>query len=142
MKTNYEHYKRDIAETIVQYGCLVFKHREVPKGIYFKPTETNIKDVLKWFEEEYKEPIQMILFERSVLECAVNRGYEWIARDEIGNLFIYRDEPQKNESEWEEVLGDNSRNMYLFEDKFQFIQWEDKTATYIPDLLKECEVVE
>lgn len=141
MKTNYEHYKRDIAETIVQYGCLVFKHREVPKGIYFKPTETNIKDVIKWFEEEYKEPIAMTLFEKSILECAVNHGYEWIARDSIDNLLsVHKEEPEKSNKTWISFEVENPLD--LFNDKFQFIQWTDEEPTYIPDLLKECEVVE
>lgn len=148
MKTNYEHYKRDIAETIVQYGYLVFKHREVPKGIYFKPTETNIKDVIKWFEEEYKEPIQMTSFERSILECAVNHGYEWIARDDRRNwLCIYKEKPRKGDSEWHSTdeewgVGREYLCLELFSDKFQFVKWTDEEPTYIPTLLKECEVVE
>ena len=72
MKTNYEHYKREIAETIVQYGCLVLKHREVPKGIFFKPTKTNVKDVIKWFEEEYKRIQELVA--RGEYQCVVREG--------------------------------------------------------------------
>lgn len=97
---------------------------------------------IKWCNEEYESPKpKLTLFEQSILECAVNRGYVWIARDEIGYLYIYSDKPQKNELEWGEVLWDSSINMHLFEDKFQFIKWTDEEPTYIPDLLKECEVV-
>lgn len=91
---------------------------------------------------EKHKPIQMTLFERSVLECAVNHGYEWIARDEIGYLSIYNDKPKKDESEWGVFLWDSYLDMHLFEDKFQFIKWEDKEPTHIPTLLKECEVIE
>lgn len=141
MKTNYEHYVREIAETIVQYGCLVFKHREVPKGIYFKPTETNIKDVIKWFEEEYKEPIKMTLFERSVLECAIAHGYKYIARDcKYDMLSIHGYLPKKEDEAWESMGIENPLD--LFNDKFQFIKWTDEEPKYIPDLLKDCEVVE
>lgn len=141
MKTNYEHYVREIAETLVEYGVLVFKYNEKPRGIYYDPTKTNVRDVIKWFEEEYKEPIQMTLFEKSILECAVNHGYEWIARDEAKNLLsIYKKRPQKNDTVWNSWGGDENI-LDLFNDKFQFIQWTDEEPTYIPDLLKECEVV-
>jgi hypothetical protein len=91
--------------------------------------------------EHYKEPIKMTLFEKSILECAVNHWYVWIARDENGYLYIYIDKPEKDESEWGVSLWDSCLDMNLFEDKFQFIQWEDEEPTYIPDLLKDCEVV-
>ena len=85
--------------------------------------------------------IEVTLFEKSILECALNHGYEWIARDSTDYLYIYPTKPNKDEGEWGVTLWDVCLDMQLFNHKFQFIKWEDEEPYHIPTLLKECEVI-
>lgn len=95
--------------------------------------------------EHYKEPIKMTLFEKSILECAIAHGYEWIARNEtIDKLLIICDEKptKEDDSEWYvSVHSERMGHIELFNDKFLFIKGEDEEPVHIPTLLKECEVM-
>ena len=141
MKTNFEHYKEKILDCKVNRDCLISKLRTNETGCK-TDCKTCLLESLQWLFSEYKEPITMTLFEKSILECAVNHGYEWIARDSTDYLNIYPKKPLKYIGEWGITQWKDCLEMSLFEDKFQFIQWTDEEPTYIPDLLKECEVVE
>lgn len=151
IKTNLEHY----AEALLQYInatdcdnyfdeimiCDKCPIRVICNNFVGK---NKTDEFIEWCKEEYKEQrktIQMTLFEKSILECAVNQGYEWIARDDDENLLcIHKTRPRKADCIWGSV--DDENVLELFNDKFQFIQWTDEEPTYIPTLLNECEVVE
>ena len=144
MKTNYEHYREEIKNTNLSIRCFLNKlrtssydcHRDGEIGC-----NECLEESLEWLFSEYKEPIQMTLFEKSILECAVNHGYEWIARDSIDNLLsVHKEEPEKSNKTWISFEVENPLD--LFNDKFQFIQWTDEEPYHIPTLLEECEVVE
>lgn len=55
----------------------------------------------------------------------INDKWKWIARDEIGGLFVYNAEPYKQESYWT-----NASNGYaiinIYKHLFQSIQWSDE----------------
>jgi hypothetical protein len=150
IKTNLDHYAKDILDYMYNSTC----DKDVCNGCQIcgicdtfvskagSKTEIRSKAFIEWLKEEYKEPrkpIQMTLFERSVLECAVNHGYEWIARDDRRNwLCIYKEKPRKGDGEWHST--DEECAIDLFDDKFQFIQWEDEEPYDIQWLLDNCEV--
>ena len=57
--------------------------------------------------------------ERVILEN-ISKEYKYIARDEVGNLFIY-----------------SSHSFAIFNDLFKMVKWEDEEPTLIADLLAE-----
>ena len=87
--------------------------------------------------------IEITLFEKSILECAVSRGYKYIARSKRDDLLVICEkEPTKEEDgDWYAGLNSNINHLDLFNDKFCFIQCTDEKPYYIPTLLKECEVI-
>ena len=74
------------------------------------------------------------------------KSYKYIARDRDGMLFLFNNEPSKNEEsgEWGyftncPVLGDyGDLNEYINPNKvFPHISWKDKKATLIEDILND-----
>lgn len=145
MKTNFEHYAKNILEYIDESYCDDFKCNEEDCPVYnicrsfVSHAESLTDEFIEWCKEEYKEPIQMTLFEKSILKCAIAHGYEWISRDEKNNLLsIHKRKPKKTYLAWDSL--DDENILELFNDKFQFIQWEDKEPYDIQWLLDNCEV--
>lgn len=72
----------------------------------------------------------------------VDKNCKWIARDKSGDLFIYKDKPDKKENKkWCTYLNLGFLPLYTFNHLFQFIKWEDEDPYSIAELLK-CEVEE
>ena len=73
--------------------------------------------------------------ERIILEN-INKQYQWIARDESGDLYVYEDKPQKKDGYcWR--MYDGFCGFSAFNHLFQMVQWKDDKPTLIADLLKE-----
>lgn len=61
------------------------------------------------------------------------KEYEYIARDENGHLYVYKNKPIKSHECW----SDYTNSEFCFPHLFQFIKWEDEEPYLIKDLLKE-----
>ena len=69
--------------------------------------------------------------------------YEWLARDEDGELYAYTNKPEKSDDHWRNRhhIGDldpigAANALRPFNDMFKFIQWEDEEPYSISELLK------
>lgn len=70
--------------------------------------------------------------ERVILEN-IDEQYQWIARDENGDLYIYENEPHKKFC-W---VGFGEFVFFsAFNHLFQMVQWKDEEPTLIDDLLR------
>ena len=70
-----------------------------------------------------------------------NERYKYIARDEDGYLYVYKDKPSKNEDVWGTLSSHGSIEKDFY-DFFKFVEWEDKEPMNIEELLNNCEVIE
>lgn len=88
--------------------------------------------------EEYKKPIKLTRFEYKYLKVAKENGYNFIAKDGDGRLFLYKNKPFKSLDEWIVASKDCCR---ILDSLFKFVKWENESPTSIEELLK-CEVIE
>ena len=94
-------------------------------------------------EEIIKLPKKPILTEdEKVILRNLPKEYKWIARDNCGTLYVYKNKPKKDEYTWVRTGGDiwddySLNNLILFQHLFQFIKWEDSEAYNIQELLEE-----
>lgn len=88
--------------------------------------------------EEYKEPIKLTRFEYEYLKVAKENGYNFIARDNDGCVFLYRNIPWKDELSWDY----SGKFMIVFEELFKFVKWADEEPCNIDEILSNCEVIE
>ncbi|HJI35514.1 MAG TPA: hypothetical protein OIL95_13805 [Coprobacillaceae bacterium] len=86
-------------------------------------------------QKEYK----LTLLEHEVLSYLANKQYLYIARDEDGDLFVYKEKPIKNLNYWN---ADRCNQLIYFENKFNFIQWEDNEPVLIQNILNSQHTVE
>lgn len=96
---------------------------------------------VRWLLSEYKEHIKVTRLEYELLKFIDNEGYKYIARDNCGGvLFRYPKKPTKNiYGEWGK--GGICSDLRMFNDLFQFVQFEDEEPRAIKDILESCEVV-
>lgn len=97
---------------------------------------------VKWLLSEYKEPIKLTRLEYDILKyLSDNTKHMYIVRNKDGKLCIFDFEPVKNKvNDW--WSGRYMYGMVMFNELFQFVQWEDSTPTPIKEVLENCEVVE
>lgn len=88
--------------------------------------------------EEYKEPIKLTKFEYEYLKVAKENEYNFIARDNDGCVFLYRNRPWKDELSWDY----SGKFMIVFEELFKFVKWADEEPCNIDEILSNCEVIE
>lgn len=88
---------------------------------------------LEWLKREHKEKIKLSDAERVILEN-LDKKYEWIARDEDDDLFVYKNKPYKGPTDWREL--EDEQELSAFNHLFQFIKWEDEAPYNIEELLK------
>ena len=88
--------------------------------------------------EEYKEPVKLTKFEYEYLKFAKENEYNFIARDNDGCVFLYRNRPWKDELSWDY----SGKFMIVFEELFKFVKWADEEPCNIDEILSNCEVVE
>lgn len=89
--------------------------------------------------EEYKEPIKLTQFEYEYLKVAKKEGFNFIARDNDGCVYLYINIPTlKGTISW----GYNGEFMIVFEELFKFVKWADEEPWKIDSILSNCEVIE
>lgn len=93
----------------------------------------NKDEILKILLSERKEKPELTDDEKVILRNA-DPIYEYIARDEDGKLYIYREKPKKDCFKWH---SRGAVSFYVFKKLFQFIKWEDEEPWNIKELLEE-----
>lgn len=88
--------------------------------------------------EEHKEPIKLTRFEYEYLKVAKENGYNFIARDNDGCVFLYSNIPWKDELSWDY----SGKFIIAFAELFKFVQWKDEESWEIDEILSNCEVIE
>ncbi|WP_295789399.1 DUF3310 domain-containing protein [uncultured Veillonella sp.] len=80
-----------------------------------------------------------------ILKSVYNAGYEYIARDECGKLFVYAEKPRRLSSVWLsgctkfntlEYVAYREANLWSIKDLFEDIKWTDKEPF---DIAKELD---
>lgn len=99
---------------------------------------SNIK--VKWLLSKYKEPVKLTKLEHGILEYLLEkRQYRFVVRERNGIIYAYKSKPKKEADSWGSLSLNNE--LGLFNNLFQFVQWEDSKPTSIEDVLGNCEVV-
>ena len=96
--------------------------------------------VREWTESEYIEKPVISKRDRTFLDY-LDKELKYIARDENGELSVYKTQPIRNEMycNW---VSDDCLNLYMrFNVDFSMVKWEDSEPWLIEDL-KKLEVVE
>ena len=88
--------------------------------------------------EEYKKPVKLSKFEYEYLKAAKENEYNFIARDNDGCVFLYRNIPWKDELSWDY----SGKFIIAFAELFKFVKWEDEKPWNIDNILANCEVIE
>lgn len=100
---------------------------------------SNIK--VKWLLSEYKEPVKLTKLEHGILEYLLEkRQYRFVVRERNGIIYAYKSKPKKEADSWGSLSLNNE--LGLFNNLFQFVQWEDSKPTSIEDVLKNCDVID
>ena len=89
--------------------------------------------------EEYKKPIKLTRFEYKYLKVAKENGYNFIAKDGDGRLFLYKNKPFKSLDEWIVASKDCCR---ILDSLFKFVKLEDEEPWNIDNILANCEVMQ
>lgn len=96
------------------------------------------KTVEKWSKEHPPKKYKVSQLEYDILKyISDNTIFIYIARDENGKNYIFEAEPRKLDDWW---YGCGLSYMRIFDELFQFVQWEDEEPTSIQNVLENCEV--
>lgn len=98
-------------------------------------------NVPSFFDAEQKPFFLLTRLEYELLKYWKDKGYKYIARDRDVALYIYKEEPSKDEDMWFSKHGRAIRST-LFDDLFHFIEWTDEYPFNIEELINTSEVVE
>lgn len=139
MKTNYEHYKDEIIEAMLNCESCDFKKKYILKTKYCHSdcdscSSCNSK-TKEWLNSEYKEPIKLSKTEYHILK-GLDERFKYITRDGLGFIQIHTIEPYKEEIGWDsndEIWGIPYTHL------FQFIKWEDEKPYEIAKLIADYE---
>lgn len=97
-----------------------------------------IEAVEKWSKEHPPKKYKVSQLEYDILKyISDNTIFIYIARDENGKNYIFEAEPRKLDDWW---YGCGLSYMRIFDELFQFVQWEDEEPTSIQNVLENCEV--
>lgn len=95
-------------------------------------TERPMKPIAgQYLDEVYR-------YQDDLLKRLRNEDYEYLARDENGDLWSFRVKPKKYESleYWDEDEDEGvSNNSIIIKDNFPEVKWTDKEPTSISDIL-------
>ena len=124
-----------LGEAIYALECLKEKEIEHAKKdtrtleeVLGEITKTSIAG--KYFDETY--------FNREdLLKQLRNEGYNYLARDEDGDLWGFREKPKKEDDFWDTET--DYRSTIIESDDFPEIKWADDEPTEIADLLLKFE---
>ena len=100
--------------------------------------KNSLMELLKEHKEQ-KEPVKLTRFEYEYLKVAKKEGFNFIARDGDGRLFLYKNKPFKSLDEWIVASKDCSR---ILDSLLNFVKWEDEEPCNIDEILSNCEVIE
>lgn len=131
--TNMEHYREEIEA--LNYDIALCNGKVVKctgSGCYgcdYQDEECSTK-LIKWLMAEYKEPTTLTAREKRFVEFAEDG---WLARDENGELYFYKDKPHKERRGWWENA---SCRLKAFGDLFPFIKWENEEPWSVEELRK------
>ena len=125
----------NLGEAIYALECLKEKEIEHDK----KNTRT-LEEVLgeitktaivgKYFDETYFN-------RKDLLKQLRNEGYNYLARDEDGDLWVFRVKPEKEDDFWDAKTDYHSA--VIENDNFPEVKWSDDEPTEIADLLASYE---
>lgn len=154
METNYKEKYEELVHNYQDFKESVINSLESLKGHvvcdydkgYNQGVEESIEavtdmNVPSFFEAEQKPFFLLRRLEYELLKYWKDKGYKYIARDRDLTLYIYKEEPFKNNDVWATEYGHAERHG-KFDDFFQFIEWIDKYPFNIEELLNNSEVVE
>ena len=71
--------------------------------------------------------------QEKVILQSIDPQFKYIARDKNGFLYLYYDEPKKEEKSW--YPESDYSDLCAFNHLFKNVSWEDEEATLIQDLL-------
>jgi hypothetical protein len=65
----------------------------------------------------------------------------WVARDENGSLYLYKEKPLKYEHLWKPSFWSYDEYYYSLNDHFNLpqVKWEDKEPTKVELVIRICE---
>lgn len=99
-----------------------------------------IEIVEKWSKEHQPKKYKVSKLEYDILKyISDNTEHMYITRDLNGFLCLFDEKPKKNVDYWK---GFGLSDMDVFDELFQFVQWEDIEPTSIQDVLESCDIVE
>lgn len=93
------------------------------------------------FEVEQKPFFLLTRLEYELLKYWKDKRYKYIARDRDGSLYLYQEEPSKNEDVWGSLYRHSNVSRFFY-DLFKFIEWTDNYPFNIEELINTSEVVE
>lgn len=138
--TELEHFiKRDDVETIARVCSIArtIKTKDedcCEKSDCFGCIFARKKDeILKILLSEHEEKPKLTDDEKAILR-SVGNEFNYIARDEDKNLFIYMRKPSKDLTKWKS--GALFTTLDIFNHLFQSIKWEDEEPWSIKELLE------
>ena len=115
-------------------GCPL---NNIKRGESFNAFEM-IEAVEKWAKENPPKKYKISRLEYDILKhLSDNTEHMYITRDLNGFLCLFDKKPEKNVDYWK---GFGLSDMNVFDELFQFVQWEDIEPTSIQDVLEKCEV--
>lgn len=99
-----------------------------------------IEIVEKWSNEHQPKKYKVSKLEYDILKyISDNTEHMYITRDLNGFLCLFDEKPKKNVDYWK---GFRLSDMDVFDELFQFVQWEDIEPTSIQDVLESCDIIE
>ena len=94
----------------------------------------NKDEILKILLSQHKEKQKLTDDEKAILRN-IEPKFKFIARDEDGELYVYRKKTTKKGDIWTDHCG--NANFRAFNHLFQFVKWEDEEPWSIKELLEE-----
>ena len=103
-------------------------------------------DFDEWFrEQKYDEPTKIAgqyledvyRYHDDLLKRLRSEDYDYLARDEDGDLWVFRVKPKKEDDFWD--TENDCHSTIVKNDNFPQVQWSDNEPTKIVDLLASYE---
>lgn len=92
--------------------------------------------ICNWLKEEHKEIPELTEAERVILKN-IDKKYKWIVRDANSSLWVWEEEPTKNNiyNDWDTIDSDyETLDAFIY--LFEFVKWENEKPYNIEELLK------
>lgn len=153
METNYKEQYEELVQNYSEFKQVVINSLESLKGHvicdYDKGYNQGVEESIAIVADmnvplvlENRKPFYLLTrLEYELLKYWKDKGYKYIARDRDLTLYIYKEEPFKNNDVWSTEYGHAECHSY-FDNFFSFIEWTDKYPFNIEKLLNTSEAVE